>query len=388
MTLPLHIVCLSNLAWERRLFQRPQQLMTRFAAGGDSVLYVARMSARKWRRLPPDERRISFGPAAEARNIPYMPLSGRSAFSNRLSIRLACRAARPFLRAAPPGRRVLWFQNPDYLEAADWLPHDLLVFDCMDPFSSFQATAPWVPEKDRRVVQRADVLFTGGRSLQRQREGTHPRLHCFPSGIDFAHFARGAEPGGVPADIAALPRPILGYFGAVDERIDWPLIEAVCRQRPQWSIVFLGPLIGMERPPLTAPNFHHLGAKSYDDLPEYLRAFDAALIPWRLTELTKMMSPTKTPEYLAAGRPVVSTPIPDVQADYDREVLLAADPAAFIAACEQALAAGTGPARKPPQSRTWEEIADSMRTILLEALDCKTRKINDSEIDRKEPIPS
>ncbi|MBX3728013.1 MAG: glycosyltransferase [Candidatus Sumerlaeia bacterium] len=368
---PLHIVCLSNLAWERRLFQRPQQLMTRFAAAGDRVLYVARWSSRRWLRAPADERTVPFAPTGLARNIPYFPLSGRVGFMNGLSIRLAVAHARRFLRAAPAGRRVLWFQNPDYEEAARALDHDLLVFDCMDPFVAFEATAPWVAEKDRRVVARADLLFTGGRSLQRQREGTHQAVHCFPSGIDFDHFARGAQPGELPADLAPLPRPVLGYFGAVDERIDWDLIGALCRARPQWSVVFLGPLIGLPAAPIAEPNFHHLGPKAYDLLPDYLRGFDVALIPWKVNELTRFMSPTKTPEYLAAGRPVVSTPIPDVEADYGDEVHIAADASGFVAACDRALADGTGPARKPPQSQTWDEIAQAMKDFMEQALERK-----------------
>ncbi|MEQ8821644.1 MAG: glycosyltransferase [Sumerlaeia bacterium] len=357
---PLRILCLSHLVWERNLFQRPQQLMTRFEALGHEVLYLTLMSSKKWLRLPASERTLAIGERGRAKNLPFVPGSKRFQPVRRLSEALLCRAGQAFLQGADPGRRVLWVQHPCFLPHLDLLPHDLLVYDCMDPFQSFSSTASHIPGLEKELLARADLVFTGGRSLHRQREGSNPNMHCFPSGIDYPHFARGAEPGPVEPAVAALKKPVLGYFGAVDERIDWELLRAVCEARPQWSVALIGPLVLMNRPPVELPNLHYLGPKPYDKLPEVLRGFDVCLIPWKVNELTRFMSPTKTPEYLASGRPVVSVPIPDVVDDYGAVVRVAGDSGAFIAACGEALAAGIGPSLKPEAARTWEETAEAM----------------------------
>ena len=363
----LTIVNLSHLAWERKLFQRPQQLMSRFAAMGDDVSYFALVGLRRYMEMPL-EQRIITGNSLMAQNLPFMPLAKRFAPSRALTMALLRAKAAAPLRKAAKGRRVLWLQNPAYIESIDKLPHDLVVYDVMDPFAAFRTSDPKVAEREERVLRKADIVFTGGRSLHTQVEHRHAHAYCFPSGIDFDHFARAAGDGQTPADIAKLEKPILGYFGAVDERIDWKLIETLCRERRHWSVVFLGPLVLIPEIPIQEPNFHWLGAKSYDALPDYLRAFDVCLIPWLVNDLTRFMSPTKTPEYLAAGRPVVSTPIPDVAADYANEVLIADTAEKYIQACTTALMRGIGSANKPSQSRTWDEIAREMRGLVLDAL--------------------
>ncbi len=365
----LTLLCLSHLPWEHRLFQRPQQLMTRFEALGHRVLYLSLISSRRWLADPKESRGGSIGTTGQAINRPFIPLSGRfQTVAHRSRMTLGSYAQK-FLHDAPAGSpRVVWLQHPGFLPLAERLPHDLLVYDCMDPFSAFQQSHTNVLDQENRLLERADLVFTGGHSLHRQREGRNSHLYCFPSGIDFPHFARAAEEGPLPEDLKTISPPVLGYFGAIDERIDWELIRAVCRARPEWSIVFLGPLLGMPDCPVDAPNFHHLGAKHYETLPEYLRGFTVALIPWLVNDLTRFMSPTKTPEYLAAGRPVVSTPIPDVANDYASEVHIAADAESFMAACAQALETGVGPARKPPQARTWDETAQEMGRLIGERL--------------------
>jgi UDP-galactopyranose mutase len=299
-----------------------------------------------------------------AQNLPFMPASKRFAPSRALTMQLLKLKASAPLRKAPAGRRILWLQNPAYIRLVDKLPHDLLVYDVMDPFASFRTSEPAVRAREEAVLQKADIVFTGGRSLHTQIESRHHNAHCFPSGIDFDHFARGAVDGPIPTDLEKISGPRLGYFGAVDERIDWDLIAEVCRRRRSWSIVFLGPMVLIDKIPIDEPNFHWLGPKKYDSLPAYLRGFDVCLIPWLVNDLTRFMSPTKTPEYLAAGRPVVSTPIPDVERDYADEALIAANAVDFIDRCTEALVHGTGPARKPPQSRTWIETAAAMRALI------------------------
>ncbi len=367
-TPPLHIVNLSHLAWERKLFQRPQQFMASFAGMGDTVSYFAQVGMRRYLDMSLNERTLTPRPGLTAQNLPFLPMTKRLSAMKAASMWLVRAKARPALLAGPQGRRVLWLQNPAYVDEIDRLPHDIVVYDVMDPFAAFRTSDSRVAEREAKVLAKADIVFSGGRSLHTQVEGRHPQAHCFPSGIDFPHFAKGATAGPIPDDLVRIDKPVLGYFGAVDERIDWDLIRHVCRERRHWSIVFLGPMVLIDRIPIDEPNFHWLGPKSYDALPSYLRGFDVCLIPWLVNDLTKFMSPTKTPEYLAAGRPVVSTPIPDVEADYGEEALVASTHEEFVAHCTTALMAGTGPARQPPQSRTWNEIASAMRCLIEERL--------------------
>lgn len=366
---PLHILCFSHLAWERRLFQRPQQLATRFAAMGDKVAYFTLIGLRRYLDMKLEERTIAGGEGKPfAQNLPWFPLSRHLTLSRTLTVKLLEGKARPHLHRAPKGRRVLWFQHPSAYLTAGRIDHDLLVYDAMDPFSQFKQSESTILEAENLLLKKAGLVFTGGRSLHNAITGRRPDAHCFPSGIDFEHFARGADDGPLPKDLEGLPRPILGYFGAVDERIDWDFIRHLCRERRHWSIVFLGPLILMDDVPVREENFHWLGPKPYDLLPDYLRGFDVCLIPWIVNHLTRFMSPTKTPEYLAAGRPVVSTPIPDVVEDYREEVLVAESAEQYVEQCTRALNQGVGPARKPPQSRTWEETAAAMRELIEEKL--------------------
>lgn len=368
MPLPT-IICVSHLAWEERLFQRPQQLMLQFERLGCSVRYAALTSSRRWMGMAESERRIPFGERGTAFNRPFLPLSGRFPALRDASVGSAAKVAEKALPpAAAVGPRVLWVQHPALAVPARRVRHDALVYDCMDPFGAFAASLPGTAERERALLHDADLVFTGGRSLHAQREGLNPRTHCFPSGIDFEHFASAAMPGDVPAELKALARPVLGYVGAVDERIDWPMVARLCAERPAWSVVFVGPLVGLARCPVDAPNFLHVGGRPYAQLPSWLRGFDVALIPWVVNDLTSFMSPTKTPEYLAAGCPVVSTAIPDVVADYGDCTFVANRPEDFVARCEQALARGrTGPV-KPPAARTWEEIAREMLSLIQDRL--------------------
>lgn len=378
--------------------------MRRLAERGHAVEYLAQWGLRRaiseWRHG--GLRRWSGRPLQRLGylHIPYIPGAGRREWARRLSLAMLRRAAVRRQTAggggctcgcggavtAPDGSgdksgggsggarsgktpRVLWVYHPNHRALLTAIPHDLLVYDCMDHFAGFRSENEAVRERERLLASEADLVFTGGRSLFESKRGYNPRTYCFPSGVEYSHFARAADPAtAIPADLEAIPRPRLGYFGAVDERIDWTLIGELCRRRPQWSIVFLGPLVLMDRCPVSEQNFHHLGAKPYSQLPNYLKGFDVCLMPFVQSELVAHISPTKTPEYLAGGRPVVSSPVPDVVADYSREVAIAATPEAFVSACETALAQGVSPPRKPPQSRTWDEIVDEMESLLRDAL--------------------
>lgn len=367
MSDPRPIVCLSHLAWERTLFQRPQQIMTRMARRGHDVLYVAKISTKRWARDAAQGRRgLHRSAPAERpafRNLPFFPAANRLALLNALDNALTARTVRRWLGARRDA--ILWLYHPDTLPLVDRIPHRTLVYDVMDHFPAFQRTRATAKPREDMLLERADLVFTGGRAMHEATLGRRPGAICYPSGVEIEHFARAREATTpVPPELAALPRPVLGYFGAIDERLDFALVEEVCRQRPDWSVVFLGPVIPGTALAVSAPNFHWLGPKPYADLPSHIRGFDVCIMPWVQSALTAHISPTKTPEYLAGGKPVVSVPIRDVVRDYGDVVFFGEDAPRFIAAVESALAerdrdwAATLAGREA--ARTWDQIAQEM----------------------------
>jgi glycosyltransferase involved in cell wall biosynthesis len=240
----------------------------------------------------------------------------------------------------------------DHLEAA------AVVYDCMDELSAFKGAPPELIERERALMGKADAVFTGGYSLYEAKRDRHPNIHPFPSSVDIAHFAQARREQADPPEQAALPRPRMGFYGVLDERFDIALLDGIARLRPDWQFVMVGPVVKIDPADLPRrPNIHYPGGKSYAELPAWLSGWDVALMPFALNESTRFISPTKTPEYLAAGRPVVSTPITDVVRSYGEPgiVRIAATPEAFVAAIEEALADGAGPKAGP-----WLKEADAI----------------------------
>ncbi len=170
---------------------------------------------------------------------------------------------------------------------------------------------------EQELLDRADVVFTGGSSLFEAKKDRHSNIHCFPSSVDRMHFAKARASQFEPGDQEDLPRPRLGFYGVIDERFDTELLAEVAEMRPNWSFVMVGPVVKISEDELPKrPNIHYLGGKTYAQLPSYLSGWDVALMPFAMNESTQFISPTKTPEYLAGGKPVVSTPIKDVVRHY------------------------------------------------------------------------
>ena len=250
---------------------------------------------------------------------------------------------------------VLWFYTPMMLGFAEHVQADMIVYDCMDELSAFAFADPLLIEREAALIRRADVMFTGGYSLFEAKRHLHDAIHAFPSAVDVAHFATARNAIAEPADQAAIAGPKLGFYGVIDERIDLALIDAVAAARPDWQIVMIGPVAKLD--PATLPrraNIHWLGNRRYDELPAYLSGWSVALMPFAINAATRFISPTKTPEYLASGRPVVSTPITDVRRHYGgvAGVAIAADASGFVAACAAALAL--------PPTGAWRDEADRL----------------------------
>jgi UDP-galactopyranose mutase len=280
--------------------------------------------------------------------------------------------------AAAAGLRkpILWFYTPMMFPMARALDAGLVVYDCMDELSAFAFAPPELAGREAELLARADVVFTGGHSIYEAKRLAHDNIHPFPSGVDRAHFAKARVALPAPADQAAIPGPILGFYGVIDERLDLDLVAAVAAARPDWSIVMIGPVVKID--PATLPragNIHYLGRKGYAELPAYLAGWDVALMPFAINAATRFISPTKTPEYLAAGRPVVSTPVRDVARHYGEVtgVRIAAEPAGFVAACEAALGLRARPADWLPdvdallQRASWDATHRRMSALLEEA---------------------
>jgi UDP-galactopyranose mutase len=236
---------------------------------------------------------------------------------------------------------VRWYYTPMMLPFSEHLPADCVVYDCMDELASFAGAPPELLQLESRLLEHADVVFTGGYSLYEAKLDRHPNIHPFPSSVDVAHFATARGEVEAPEDQALIPGPRVGFFGVVDERMNLHLIDAVAEARPHWSVVIVGPVVKIDPATLPQrPNIHYLGGKSYAELPRYLNGWDVAMMPFAINEATKFISPTKTPEYLAAGRPVVSTPIKDVIRHYGgiEGVKIADTTEEFIVSCDAALA--------------------------------------------------
>ncbi len=212
---------------------------------------------------------------------------------------------------------IAWYYTPMALRFSDHLAPEVTIYDCMDELSAFQGAPPELIEQEQRLFERANAVFAGGASLYASKKTQHSNVHLFPSSIDRRHFAAARERQQDPPDQANIGHPRIGFFGVLDERLDRDLLRQVAEQHPEWHFVMIGPVVKIAESDLPrSANIHYLGQKSYADLPQYLANWDVAMLPFARNAATRYISPTKTPEYLAAGKPVVSTAIRDVVKPY------------------------------------------------------------------------
>ena len=323
------LICFSHLRWNF-VYQRPQHLMSRAArcwrvwyieepAWGDTAgLSIRSVGHQLWVVVP----QLVNGTG------PNEAIEQQRAMLDQL------------LAEQPIQNYALWYYTPMALPFSDHLQPRLTIFDCMDELSAFLGAPPLLLAQERQLMDRADIVFAGGYSLYEAKQKRHSRVYAFPSCIDYDHFAqarRGTRTGGPaelpgpglpdPADQGAIARPRIGYSGVIDERMDLALLADLAHRRPDWQFVFLGPVVKINPHDVPkGPNLHYLGMKTYDELPAYFSNWQAAFMPFALNEATRYISPTKTPEYLAAGLPVVSTPVRDVVRTYGcREQVVIAD---------------------------------------------------------------
>ena len=252
---------------------------------------------------------------------------------------------------------VSWYYTPMALAWSRQLTPRALVYDCMDELSLFKGAPPELQAFERELLRRADVVFTGGHHLYEAKRSQHPNVHPFPSSVDVPHFAKARSIHTDPDDQAHIAHPRLGFYGVIDERFDIDLVGDLAARRPDWQIILLGPVVKVDTARLPrGHNIHYLGQKSYASLPDYLSGWDVALLPFAINDATRFISPTKTPEYMAGGLPVVSTPIHDVVHPYGDLALvhIASTAAEFEAAITRCLSED----RAPQQLRADAYLAD------------------------------
>jgi glycosyltransferase involved in cell wall biosynthesis len=327
------LICFSHLRWDF-VFQRPQHLMSRFARSMTVVFWEEPVEIGR--------RETAFLKVREAPDtdnvrivVPHIPEGlgedRREALLRRLLEAYSAGLTRPL---------VAWYYTPMMLPFSRHLDAECLVYDCMDELANFRFAPPQLLPLERELLACADIVFTGGSSLFEAKKNRHSNVHCFPSSVDRAHFARARAKQPDPADQAGIPAPRLGFYGVIDERFDIELLRQAADLRPDWQFVMVGPIVKISPDDVPSrANIHYLGSKSYAELPAYLSGWDVALMPFAMNESTAFISPTKTPEYLAGGRPVVSTPVRDVVRHYSKlqGVRFAEDAESFVAACDDML---------------------------------------------------
>lgn len=324
------LVCPAHLRWDF-VYQRPQHVLSRFARE-HRVFYIEEPIAGADR----PHLTYTLRDCGVWVVVPHVP-EGLDNSATDAALRYLL--DRLFIEQAIE-KHVLWYYTPMALPWTRHLEPLVTVYDCMDELSAFQGAPPVIQQLERELFTRADLVFTGGHSLYDAKRNMHPNVCLYPSSVDVDHFARARTPLPDPADQCGIPSPRLGFFGVIDERMDRDLVAGIAAIRPDWQIILIGPVVKID--PSTLPrhdNIHYLGPKPYAELPNYLAGWDVALLPFARNASTRFISPTKTPEYLAAGKPVVSTSITDVVHPYgdQRLVSIADTPDETVAAIEQLL---------------------------------------------------
>ncbi len=324
------LVCFSHLRWNF-VYQRPQHLISRF-----TKCYRVFFVEEPFFDAPQDHLDISVSPENVTIVVPRLQGDwGRPDVQLRIQELLE-----RFFQEEEISNYLFWYYTPMALKFSSDFSPSFIVYDCMDELSAFKAASPELKQMEQELMSRADVVFCGGQSLYEAKKKFHPRTYVFPSSIDKNHFAQARTISVDTPDQVEIPHPRIGFFGVIDERLDIDLLEQVARLRPTWNFIMIGPVVKID--PQTLPNFHnihYLGARQYAELPKYLAGWDVAMIPFAHNESTRFISPTKTPEYLAAGKPVVSTPIIDVIRPYGNKglVRIAGTPEEFVRVTEEEL---------------------------------------------------
>lgn len=370
----IDLLCFSHLRWGF-VFQRPNHLLSRFSKhqrvffieepifhDGDEKLHIENYNQNLFIVTP----HLKHG------------LSGNQVLERQQNF------ISDLMTTMQVNRFFSWYYTPMALSFTEHLNPELVIYDCMDELSAFKFAPAELTIKEKELFKKADIVFTGGHSIFESKKNAHHNIYPFPSSIDKHHFGVARTQITDPQDQAHIPHPRFGFFGVVDERFDIELLDSVAKQKPGWHFIILGPVVKID--PETLPkyhNIHYLGGKKYEELPAYIAGWDIATIPFAMNESTKFISPTKTPEYLAAGKPVISTPIKDVVSPYGKNKLvhIINNAYEFIKAAEMELKKKRRSVwlRKVDEflafnswDRTWSQMVRNIEETLIQSSSAKT----------------
>jgi UDP-galactopyranose mutase len=362
------VIVFSHLRWNF-VFQRPQHLLSRLSQWHHVVFieepYIDESAPPHWERQTPHPGVLVLRP--------HTPIASPGFCLDQLpTLRKLLRE----IEAEAGQDYVCWLYTPMALPLIEDLKPLAVVYDCMDELSAFLNAPPELLHHEARLLETADLVFTGGPSLYRSKKNRHPHVYCFPSSVDAAHFSQAGDAMPEAPDQAHLARPRLGFMGVIDERMDLKLLAHLAEAHSKWQIVMVGPVVKIDAASLPrAANLHYFGQRSYEELPSYLAGWDVCLLPFARNESTRFISPTKTLEYMAAHKMIVSTNITDVAEPYREIVYIADTHAQFIAGCEKALAispkerAATLEGMCEVLSRTsWNKTAEDMCHLIAEVV--------------------
>ncbi|WP_031497593.1 glycosyltransferase [Bryobacter aggregatus] len=319
------LVVFSHLRWNC-VYQRPQQILSRLARNR-RVFFIEEPKEEssgieaRWDLSSPVSNVTVMVPRLPAGK--FVPGFGHPKLK---------RMIRTGLAAAGCTKPIVWTDTPSAVRLLEEAKPAMTVYDCMDALHGLR-------EQEEQLLHVADLVFAGGPSLFRAKRGRHPEVHCVPSSVDVAHFREGVRTQEEDAVQAKIPYPRFGYFGVIDERMEVDLIRGLAAARPDWQIVLVGPVVKIDPGILPqADNIHYMGQQDYHRLPSFVKGWNVCLMPCAMNEATKLLSPVQVLEYMAAGKPIVSTPIRDVVEPYGHVVHLADSPEEFLRACKSALA--------------------------------------------------
>ncbi len=376
---PYGIVVFSHLRWGF-VWQRPQQFLSRLARR-HRILFVEEplFDLPEGQQPRHDLHQVMPNVTVVA---PHFSPSGRKDRTLTSRLREMTRQAIEAINEDGEfDQPLLWYYSP--MDSAWSLGHFAsrgIVYDCMDELSQFTVRTPALIQQEARLIRHADVIFAGGHELGEKKRAQHHSVHTFGCGVEYQHFSRASDPRTIaPPDIDFMDHPIIGWFGVVDERVDYGLVGEMARQRPDWSFAMIGPVVKIDPNLLPhSPNLFWLGSRDYQALPSYCRAFDVCMMPFALNKATQFINPTKALEYMACGKPIVSTPVRDVVRQWTDIIRIAATPLEFVECIEAALQAGPDDQRvtrgkELAQSCSWDSTVSQLQSLIDQALSRKDR---------------